>query len=91
MNYHDYHNMVSAETAATAAFATLSKLQDLPPAVQVAGAAYLFILIARRLGISEREALLQAERRINDAMLLRTGDNPSDTTRAIQAYLNTEI
>lgn len=91
MNYKDQLNSVSCEQAAIAAFATISKLQDLPPAHQVAGISFLFILLARRFGIPEREALIQAEHRINDAMALKSGDIPSDTTRAINAYLKTEL
>jgi hypothetical protein len=75
---------VSTLKAQIAAFSALDKLQDFPPAEQVAGAALLFVMLVRHFDADARDVLVSTGRRIADAL-----NDPR--YRAIQQYLGEEI
>lgn len=84
MNIADQLACASARTSQRAAFAALDKLQDFPPAEQVAGAALLFAMLVRHFNVDVRDVLAQTDRRIADAL-----NDPQ--LRAIRQYLGEEI
>lgn len=59
---------VSTLRSQIAAFSVIDKLQGLPPAEQVAGAAMLFAMLTRHFKVDPRDVLAQTDRRIADAL-----------------------
>lgn len=84
MDIRDQLACASTRQAQGAAFTALDKLQDFPPAQQIAGAALLFALLVRRFNVDVRDVLAQTGRRIDDAL-------KDPQLRAIKQYLGEEL
>lgn len=90
----DQLNSVTAEDASQTAFLIISAIQDLDQAEQVAGAAFLFLLLAKRFDLSPgrtRRVLEQSEARLADCLTPQAKSEPGEYARAIRQYLKDEL
>ena len=84
-------NSVSPHQAGVVAFEALTRLQTYPPAEQIAGTALLYAALVRRFKVDPRDALVQAQRRLTDALDPSINRKPGDQIRALREYMRNEL